>query len=140
MLENRAGCFVSIHKFGNLRGCIGTIGPTRKNVAEEIIQNAISASSRDPRFPRVAKNELEDLEISVDILEEAELVNSIKDLDEKIYGIIVTSGFRRGLLLPNIEGVTSPQQQISIVLQKAGISPDENYKLERFKVIRHEYS
>jgi AmmeMemoRadiSam system protein A/AmmeMemoRadiSam system protein B len=139
MLETRAGCFVSLHKFGELRGCIGTIGPTRKNLAEEIIENAISASTRDPRFPAVFKDELEDLEISVDILDEAEPVASMEDLDAKKYGVIVTSGFKRGLLLPNLEGVNRPEEQIDIALQKAGIGPDEDYKLERFEVIRHEY-
>lgn len=139
LVSQRAGCFVSLHKFGELRGCIGTIGPTRDNLAEEIIQNAISASTRDPRFMPVRESELGDLEISVDILGEPEPIESMDELDTKTYGVIVTSGSRRGLLLPNLEGIDTPKEQVGIALQKAGIHPDENYQMERFKVIRHEY-
>lgn len=138
ILEDQAGTFVTIHKNGDLRGCIGTIGPTTGSIGEEIIQNAISASTRDPRFPKLTEDELEDLEISVDVLMEPEPIETLDDLDVKKYGVIVSKDFRRGLLLPNLEGVDTPEYQVSIALQKAGISPDEDFKMERFEVIRHE--
>lgn len=138
MIENAAGTFVTLHKNGELRGCIGTINPTKSTIAEEIIHNAISSSTRDPRFPQVVESELEDLEISVDVLKEAEKIESISQLDVYRYGVIVSRGFRRGLLLPNIEGIDNPEMQVAIALQKAGIMPDEKFEMERFEVIRHE--
>ena len=134
---NAAGTFVSIKKQGQLRGCIGTTGPTRKNIAEEIIYNAISSGTRDPRFQPVQRDELESLVYSVDVLNESEPIESIKELDVIKYGVIVKSGTRSGLLLPNLEGVDTPEKQVSIALQKAGIKPDERYTMERFEVIRH---
>lgn len=137
MLDNRAGVFVSIKKDGQLRGCIGTIEATRRNIAEEIIYNAISAGVHDPRFIPVDESELEDLVYSVDVLKKPEPVNSIDELDAKRYGVIVRSGHKSGLLLPDLEGVDTPQQQIEIALRKAGIRPDESYTIERFEVERH---
>lgn len=139
MLKKRAGCFVTLHKFNELRGCIGTISPTRSNIAEEIIRNAIAAATEDPRFPAVREDELNDITVSVDILERPEYISSLAELDPKVYGVIVSSGFRRGLLLPNLENVDSPEYQVEIALQKAGIRSDENFTMERFRVIRHEY-
>lgn len=133
----RAGVFVSLKKGGMLRGCIGTIEPVRANIAEEIIFNAISAGTRDPRFPEVRENELKDLVYSVDLLGAPEKIDSIDQLDVKRYGVIVTSGFRRGLLLPDLEGVGTPQQQVEIAMQKAGIRRTEPFEMERFEVIRH---
>ena len=139
MLQGRAGVFVSLHRDGRLRGCIGTIQATRRNIAEEIIENAISASTRDPRFGPVQPEELETLEISVDVLGDAEKIRSADELDVKRYGVIVSKGFRRGLLLPNLDGVDTVEEQVAIALSKAGISPKEkNYELERFEVVRHE--
>ena len=137
MLENRAGAFVSIHKFGRLRGCIGTIEPVRSSIAKEIIENAVSASTRDPRFDPITEDELPWLEISVDILGRPEQISSAADLDVKRYGVIVTSGHRRGLLLPDLDGVDTPEDQISIARRKAGIGANEKISLERFEVIRH---
>lgn len=137
LLENRAGVFVSIKKHGKLRGCIGTISPTRKNIAEEIIHNAISAGTRDPRFFPVEEDELDDLVYSVDVLKEPEPVKSKDELDVKKYGIIVRKGSRTGVLLPNLEGVDTVEQQIQIALSKAGIAEYENYTMERFEVVRH---
>lgn len=137
MLSRRAGTFVSIHEHGALRGCIGTIGPTRTSIAAEIIGNAISASTRDPRFPAITADELPWLEISVDVLGEAEDIDSKDMLDVKRYGVIVTSGLKRGLLLPDLDGVDTVDQQIDIAKQKAGIGRFEKYKLQRFEVIRH---
>ncbi|HWQ77486.1 MAG TPA: AmmeMemoRadiSam system protein A [Anaerovoracaceae bacterium] len=133
----RAGVFVSLKKKGELRGCIGTIGPVRVNIAEEIINNAISAGAQDPRFPAVKEKELKDLVYSVDVLGAPEKIESMKELNVKRYGVIVTSGFRRGLLLPDLEGVDTPEQQVGIALQKAGIRPSERYEMERFEVIRY---
>lgn len=138
MLARRAGVFVSLHKDGRLRGCIGTIAPTQDSVAAEILENAISASTKDPRFPPVEAKELETLEISVDVLSSPEKINSKEQLDVKRYGVIVTKGWKRGLLLPNLEGVDTVEEQVSIALQKAGLSPREtHYQLERFEVVRH---
>jgi AmmeMemoRadiSam system protein A len=137
MLENRAGVFVSLKKHGNLRGCIGTISPVCDSIAEEIIQNAISSCSRDPRFGPVTPSELSSLTVSVDVLSEAEPVTSKDQLDAKRFGVIVSKGFRRGLLLPNLEGVDTVDEQLAIALQKAGLYGAADYRIERFEVIRH---
>ncbi|MFC1940573.1 AmmeMemoRadiSam system protein B [Chloroflexota bacterium] len=136
-MKNKAGVFISIHKLGGLRGCIGTFEPAESNVAEEIIANAISSAIRDPRFPPIALNELGDLDYSVDVLTLPEPVESQDQLDPKKYGVIVEAGFRRGLLLPDLEGVDSVDQQIDICRQKAGIMPEEPVKLYRFEVKRY---
>jgi len=133
----RAGTFVSIKKQGQLRGCIGTILPTQRNVVEEIIHNAIHASTRDPRFEPVSKDELADLVYSVDLLSEPQKIGSINELDVKKYGVIVSKDYRKGLLLPDLEGIDTPAEQVSIALQKAGISPFESYEMQRFKVTRY---
>ena len=135
--ETRAGAFVSVHKEGQLRGCIGTIAPTCACLGEEIIQNAVSAALRDPRFDPIRPEELPLLEISVDVLGEPEDIASEEELDVKRYGVIVTRGSRRGLLLPDLEGVDTPAQQVAIARRKAGIGPDEPVKLQRFRVVRH---
>jgi len=136
-INTRSGVFVSIKKDGMLRGCIGTIEPTKENLAEEIIENAISAGTRDPRFEPVSEEELPKLVYSVDVLKRPEPVKSIDELDPKRYGVIVSKGFRRGLLLPNLDGVDTVEEQIKIALNKAGIREDEDYNMERFEVIRH---
>jgi MEMO1 family protein len=134
----RAGAFVSLHDAaGGLRGCIGTIEPTQVNLAEEIIHNAISAATRDPRFPPVEPDELDGLEISVDVLTPAERIAGPEELDPKRYGVIVKQGYRRGLLLPDLEGVDSIDQQVSIARRKAGIGPREPVELYRFEVHRY---
>ncbi|GAP39594.1 AmmeMemoRadiSam system protein A [Flexilinea flocculi] len=138
MITKRAGVFVSLKKFGQLRGCIGTIAPVTKNIAEEIIMNAISSGTNDPRFPPVTVSELPDLVYSVDVLSEAESIHSPDQLDVKRYGVIVSKDYRRGLLLPNLEGIDSVEQQISIAKQKAGIRKDETVTMERFEVVRHQ--
>ncbi|MDR2715886.1 MAG: AmmeMemoRadiSam system protein A [Coriobacteriaceae bacterium] len=137
-LPERAGCFVSVHlvSTGELRGCIGTIEPTRKSLAEEVIQNAVSAAVRDPRFPRIGEGELDDLAINVDVLFPAE-VACAGDLDPKRYGVIVTQGNRRGLLLPDLEGVDTVAEQLAIACMKAGIDPAGTFDIERFEVVRH---
>lgn len=137
MTTQQAGAFVSLHKNGQLRGCIGTIAPTCDNLAWEIVQNAISACSRDPRFSPVRPNELDELEYSVDVLGAPEPVDSPAALDPKTYGVIVSCGGKRGLLLPDLDGVDSVEAQLSIALQKGGIRENEPYKIERFKVVRH---
>ncbi len=137
MLKVRAGAFVSLHKHGKLRGCIGTIAPTAKNVAAEIIQNAVSASTQDPRFDPVTEDELKWLEISVDVLGKPEKISSQDQLDVKRYGVIVSCGHRRGLLLPDLDGVDTPGQQVDIARRKGGIREGEPVTLERFEVIRH---
>ena len=137
MYESRARVFVSIKKEGQLRGCIGTIQAVRGNVAEEIVENAVSASSSDPRFSPVGPEELEKLTISVDVLGETQKIDSPDQLDVKRYGVVVTRGYRRGLLLPNLDGIDTVEDQIRIAKQKAGIGEQEEAQLERFEVIRH---
>lgn len=136
MKNNKRGVFVSLKKKGELRGCIGTILPTTSSLAEEIINNAIEAGIYDPRFYEVRKDELLDIDFSVDILTEPEITTK-NQLDPKIYGVIVKSLGHTGLLLPNLEGVDTVDNQVSITLRKAGISENEAYTVERFKVIRH---
>ncbi len=138
-MEKRAGAFVSIHKHGKLRGCIGTIQPTQDNVAQEVIRNAVAAATRDPRFPPVTSEELADLDVKVDVLGEPEPVQSMEDLDPKRYGVIVKSARdrRRGLLLPDLEGVDTVAYQVDVARRKAGLRPDEPIELYRFEVIRY---
>lgn len=131
-----AGTFVSIKKHGQLRGCIGTTQAVQKNIISEVAANAISAGMRDPRFRPVAEEELFDLTYSVDILGKAEAISSLEELDPAVYGVIVTSDGKRGLLLPDLEGIDDPEEQVSIACRKAGISPDEDFEMERFKVER----
>lgn len=138
MVENQAGVFVSIHEENNLRGCIGTIFPIMECIAEEIIENAISAATKDPRFSPIEKEELPYLEISVDVLNPPEDISSIEELDTKKYGVIVSSGIKRGLLLPNLEGIDTVEEQIQIAKRKGNITDDEEIKLQRFEVVRHE--
>ena len=138
LLARRAGVFVSLHEHGELRGCIGTISATCASIADEIIQNGVSACSRDPRFDPVRPDELDYLEYSVDVLGDAEPIASPAALDPKRYGVIVTKGWKRGLLLPNLDGVDTVDYQLEIAKRKAGISPwDDDVQLERFEVVRH---
>lgn len=137
--DAHAGAFVSLHENGELRGCIGTIAPVTESLAEEIARNAVSAAARDPRFEPVRADELPYLDISVDVLTEPEPIASPDALDPARYGVIVTKGWRRGLLLPDLEGVDTVADQIAIAKQKAGIVPaDDDVELERFEVVRHE--
>ena len=133
----RAGVFVSLHCAEGLRGCIGTIDPVCDCVAAEVISNAISAATRDPRFPPVRPEELDDLDLSVDVLTSPEPVKSLSDLDPKQYGVIVECGGRRGLLLPDLDGVDDAETQVAIALRKAGIRPNEPYRMYRFRVLRY---
>jgi AmmeMemoRadiSam system protein A len=135
-MKSKAGVFVSIKKHGELRGCIGTFMPTMDSVAEEVVANAIGSATQDPRFVPVGVAELNDLEYSVDVLTRPEPVQSVDQLDPKKYGIIVESGFRRGLLLPDLERVDTVEEQIIICRAKAGISTGEPIKLYRFQVKR----
>ncbi|MGI5937024.1 MAG: AmmeMemoRadiSam system protein A, partial [Oscillospiraceae bacterium] len=138
LLAERAGVFVSIYRHGQLRGCIGTIEPVTGCVAEEIMRNAISSGTEDPRIDSVTEPELDDLVYSVDVLTKPEPVQSISELDPKRFGIIVSRGFRRGLLLPNLDGVNDVETQLRIAKQKAGIPvDDDDVKIERFEVVRH---
>lgn len=137
MLNTRAGAFVSLKKHGQLRGCIGTISATAGSVAGEIMQNAVSAAANDPRFEPVTEEELPELIYSVDVLGEAREVGSLDELDVKRYGVIVQSGGRRALLLPDLEGINHVDEQVAIARQKAGIRVDEPIKLFRFEVVRH---
>jgi AmmeMemoRadiSam system protein A len=132
----RAGAFVSLHRGGMLRGCIGTIEPTRPTLAEEVVANAVRAASEDPRFQPLGADELDDLEINVDVLHEPEKC-SLSALNPADYGVIVTHGNQRGLLLPDLEGVDTVDQQVSIARRKGGIPAEAACELQRFKVDRY---
>ena len=133
----RAGVFVSLHKDGALRGCIGTILPVQGSIADEIVRNAISAGTHDPRFEPVREEELPDLVYSVDVLGAPAPISSMNELDPRRYGVIVRSGDRCGLLLPDLPGVDTPRRQVEIALRKADIRLDEAFRMERFEAVRH---
>ncbi|BBE32040.1 hypothetical protein OSSY52_21810 [Tepiditoga spiralis] len=133
----KAGCFVTLHNSdGSLRGCIGTIEPVYENLAKEIRENAISAATTDPRFPAVSINELEDIQVTVDILSQLEYVEDTEELDPSYYGIVVESGWRRGVLLPDLEGIDSIEKQIKVAKMKAGIYGNEPLDIYKFSVER----
>ncbi len=137
-LQQSAACFVSIKTMdGDLRGCIGTVEPAYQTLTQEIIHNAIHSATKDPRFSPVHESELSTLRFSIDILSDPEPA-IFEDLDAKNYGVIVTDkiGFRRGLLLPDIEGIETADQQVQIAMRKAGIFAEESIKLYRFRVTR----
>lgn len=139
LTQKRAGVFVSLHERGELRGCIGTIEAVTGSVADEIIRNGMAAASEDPRFPSVREDELDDLSYSVDVLFTPMPIASPDELDPTRFGVIVTKGWKRGLLLPNLEGVDTVGQQLAIAKRKAGIDPsDDAVELERFEVVRHD--
>lgn len=135
-LPERAGCFVSLHLGRSLRGCIGTIAPTQPTLAREVVHNAIQAATADPRFPPVTPEELGVLDVKVDVLHPPEPC-TFEDLDPSRFGVIVSTGWRRGLLLPDLDGVDTAEQQVEIARQKAGIGPGEPCDLERFRVDRY---
>ena len=136
-MAEKAGIFVSLKKHGQLRGCIGTFMPTCESIGAETIINAVSAATRDPRFNPVEEDELEELTYSVDVLSSPEKVTDVADLNPKKYGIIVASGNRRGLLLPDLEGVDTVEEQLMITKMKAGILPHEEIEIYRFEVKRY---
>ncbi|MBI5741855.1 MAG: AmmeMemoRadiSam system protein A [Nitrospirae bacterium] len=136
-MTEKAGVFVCIKKRGELRGCLGTFSPCAENVAYEIIHNAVSAASCDPRFAPITRAELDELEFTVDVLMTPEKVADKKQLDPRKYGVIVKSGGRRGLLLPDIEGVDDADEQVRIASMKAGIFTGEPVELYRFEVKRY---
>ena len=136
-MSEKAGVFVSLKKQGELRGCIGTFQPTTESIAEEIIQNAVSAATQDPRFSPVTEDELGEIDYSVDVLSAPEKVAGKEDLDPKKYGVIVKSGDYKGLLLPDLEGVDTVDAQVNIAAMKAGIPLSEDIELYRFEVKRY---
>ena len=133
----KKGVFVTIKDSGGLRGCIGTFLPTNDCIGEEIVENAISASTRDPRFPVIDISELEDLTITVDVLNTPEVLLDKSELDPLVYGVIVSSGYKKGLLLPNLKGIDTVKKQLKVVLNKAGIKKSEKYTIEKFTITRH---
>jgi len=136
--KQRAGVFVCLKIRGSLRGCIGTFQPTEPDIAHETVRNAVSAATCDPRFSCIRKDELDTIEYTVDVLTVPEKVTDKSELDPRRYGVIVQAGGRRGLLLPDLEGVDTADYQISIAMQKAGISPGTPVDLYRFEVKRYE--
>jgi AmmeMemoRadiSam system protein A len=136
LFTQRAACFVSLKKHGQLRGCIGTLEPAEPDLGREIARNARSAAFQDPRFPPVEDRELCDLTYSVDVLSPSRAVQA-GELDPSRYGVIVSCGWRRGVLLPDLPGVETADTQVCIALQKAGIALDEDYDLHCFTVTRY---
>jgi AmmeMemoRadiSam system protein A len=137
LMSEKAGVFVCLKKGGQLRGCIGTFLPCCGNVAEETVKNAICAATEDPRFSLVTKEELPLITYSVDVLSPPEKISDLKELDPKKYGIIVVKGGMRGLLLPDLEGVETVEEQVRIAKMKAGIDPAERADIYRFEVRRY---
>jgi uncharacterized protein len=137
-MQRRAGVFICLKIAGQLRGCVGTFQPCRNNLYEEIVHNAISAAVSDPRFSLVSPDELADIVYTVDILSEPEKISDISELNPRTYGIIVSKGSRRGLLLPDLDGVNTVEEQLTITKMKAGINPrDTDVEIYRFIVERH---
>ena len=136
LYTRQAACFVSLKKDGQLRGCIGTLEPAEPHLGAEIARNARSAAFEDPRFARVREDELVALACSVDVLSPSEPC-TLDDLDPRVYGVIVASGYRRGVLLPDLEGIDTAAQQVGVALQKAGIRPEESFSIRRFTVRRY---
>ncbi len=137
-LNKSSAVFVCLKKSGQLRGCIGTITPKQSSVADEVIENAISACSQDPRFSVVEPKELREISYTVDILEPSEPVAGPEELDPKRFGVIVSKGNVRGLLLPDIEGVDTVVEQLAIAKRKAGIDPsDTDVEMHRFTISRY---
>jgi AmmeMemoRadiSam system protein A len=137
MLRRQAGVFVTLRKTGELRGCIGTIKPAYADTAVEIIENAISAAFRDPRFSQVCAEELSGLSICVDIVKPIEPVLGLADLNPSCYGVVVRQGGRQGVLLPGIEEITSVEEQVAIAREKGGIGGHGPVELYRFEVDRY---
>lgn len=136
--ERKAGVFVTIEKDKELRGCIGTYLPTKENIAKEIIDNAIAAATEDYRFGPIQSEELDSLSYTVYLLNQPEQIKDVNELNPKSYGIIVRAGMKSGLLLPDLEGVDTVEQQLSIACQKAGINPaKEKVSVYRFTVEKH---
>ncbi len=138
LLNQRGGVFVTIYNNKELRGCIGTFLPTKNNLAEEIIANAISAATQDDRFSPITKEELPELKYEVSVLSEPEQVKDLQELDAKKYGVIVKSSYKTGLLLPDLEGVDTVAQQINIACQKGGIDLN-NEQIEVYKFTTTKY-
>jgi AmmeMemoRadiSam system protein A len=134
--RRRAACFVSLKKHGELRGCIGTLTPAEPDLGREIARNAYSAAFQDPRFAPVHEDEVDALSCSVDVLSASEPCD-LSGLDPRRYGVIVSAGLRRGVLLPDLAGIDDAEQQVGIALSKAGIHPDEPFDVERFTVTRY---
>jgi AmmeMemoRadiSam system protein A len=135
-MKGRAGTFVSIKKNGLLRGCIGTISPKYKNVAEEVIQNAIKAATKDSRFPSIELQEIKELTLSVDLLMEPEQIYNLSSLNVKLYGLIVSSKEKTGLMLPNLKNIKTIDQQLKTCLKKSGLKETDKYELYRFRTKR----
>lgn len=136
ILNRKAGVFVTLKKNGKLRGCMGTFSPVQKNAAYEIVSNAMTAAENDPRFPEVEKEELQDIKISVDILSEPEEIRDNNELNPKKYGILVKGGHQTGLLLPDLEGIDTAEEQVNIAKRKAGLEENTEVEIYRFTVSR----
>ena len=137
LLEQGNGTFVSLHRRGKLRGCIGTMQATKSCIGEEILFNARSAATRDPRFPALKPVELDEIEYSVDVLTPCVPVEDVTELDPKVFGVMVEHGFKRGVLLPDLDGIDTVEEQLDIARRKAGIAQDEPIRISSFRVVRH---
>jgi MEMO1 family protein len=132
-LQAPSAVFVTLRKDGELRGCVGSVRPTEATAAHELIRYAVASAVRDPRFDPVRLDEVKALTIKVQLLDPAEPVAGTSGLDPQTYGIIVRSGERQALLLPGIEGIDTPEQQVLAACQKAGIDRFAPLALERFR-------
>ncbi|MBI5640656.1 MAG: AmmeMemoRadiSam system protein A [Nitrospirae bacterium] len=136
-MAEKAGVFICLKKHGELRGCIGTFSPCTGNIAAETIRNAIAAATEDPRFMPVTEDELPDIVYSVDVLSPPEKIKDMSELDPGKYGVILVSGCKKGLLLPDLDGVDTVEEQLRITRMKACILPDEKTEILRFTVKRY---
>ena len=135
-LRQSAGTFVSIKKQGSLRGCIGTMTPKYKNLAEEVIQNALRSANEDPRFDPIQKKELPSLTFSVDVLQPLEKIENIKDHNIKQFGLVIRGKGKQGVLLPDLDIIKSAEQQLKVCLKKGGFKSHDTYEIFRFEVKR----
>lgn len=121
---------------GGLRGCIGHLAPTCRTLADEVADTAVSAATQDPRFPPVTREELDGLSLEISVLSEPLPVSGPEALDPSRFGVVVTYRRKRGVLLPDLEGVDTVADQLRIACRKAGISPGSPYAIARFEVLK----
>jgi AMMECR1 domain-containing protein/aromatic ring-opening dioxygenase LigB subunit len=129
------GVFVTWRHHGELRGCIGTLALEGAAVDHVVAEYAVAAASRDARFAPVASvDEARWIKPEISLLQASLPVHDLRDLDPKVWGIEVSRGQRRGVLLPDLDGVETVTEQLHNAKSKAGIAVDEDCAIRRFRV------
>jgi AmmeMemoRadiSam system protein A len=125
-LKEKRGAFVTLHIGGELRGCIGYPLPV-KPLDETIIEMALAAATQDPRFEPLAGEEMKELKIEISVLGLPEPVSDPREIEVGRHGIIVSKGFNKGLLLPQVpvEQRWDRETYLSHGCLKASLPPDE---------------